>query len=282
MIKAPWRERNGRFSAVKLVVFAALFAPAAWILYQLYADMLFPKPVIEMIHRTGDWAVRFILLSLLITPLRKAAQWPKAIALRRMVGVAAFAYAIAHFSLYIVDQKFDLLHVGSEIALRFYLTIGFVALLGLGALAATSTDAMIKRLGGPRWNQLHKLIYVIAGLGLVHFYIQSKKDVSQPVLMTGLFVILMLYRVLQKRSLPLWGVMAGAVVAAPLASALLEATWYALVRNIDFWQVLGANFDPEMDFSMSFYVALAGAGFFLVYAVRNWKIPGLSALAPAK
>ncbi len=281
MIKAPWNERNGRFSAVKLAVFAALFAPAAWIAYQYFAGLLFPKPVTELIHRTGDWTVRLVLLSLLITPLRKIAQWPKAIYLRRMIGVAAFAYAFTHFCLFIVDQKFDLLHVGAEIALRFYLTIGFVALLGLGALAATSTDAMIKRLGAQRWNQLHRLIYAIAALGLVHFYIQSKRDVSQPVLMTGLFLILMVYRILQKRGWPLWMVAATSALAAPVATALLEAAWYALVRNIDFWQVILANFDPEMDFSMSFYVALAGLGFFAVFALRNWRIPGLSALAAA-
>ena len=146
-LKAPWNERNGRFSPLKAIVFAALFAPAAWILFQAATGMLEPKPVTEMIHRSGDWALRLILLSLLVTPLRKIAQWPKLIAVRRMVGVAAFAYALAHLSLYVVDQKFDLLHVASEIVLRFYLTIGFVALLGLGVLTATSTDAMIKRLG---------------------------------------------------------------------------------------------------------------------------------------
>ena len=145
-LNAPWNERNGRLSALKLVVFIGLFLPALWIGYEGLTGMLDPKPLTETLHRFGDWAVRFILLSLLVTPLRRVAQWPKLIALRRMLGLAAFFYALAHFTLYIVDQKFDLLHVGAEIALRFYLTIGFVTLLGLGALAATSTDAMIKRL----------------------------------------------------------------------------------------------------------------------------------------
>ena len=115
---------------------------------------------------TGQWAVRLILLSLLVTPLRRVAQWPKLINVRRMVGVAAFAYALAHFTIYVVlDQKLDAAARRSEIVLRFYLTIGFVALLGLTRSAATSTDAMIRRLGGQRWNRLHKLIYVIAALG---------------------------------------------------------------------------------------------------------------------
>ena len=281
-LKAPWNERNGRFSAVKLVVFIALFAPAAWILFQLSQGWLFPKPVIELTHRTGDWAARLIMLSLLISPLRKMAQWPKAIILRRMVGVAAFAYALAHFSLYIIDQSFDLLHVASEIALRFYLTIGFVTLLGLGALAATSTDAMIKRLGAQKWNRLHNLVYAIAALGLLHYYIQAKKDVTQPVLLSGLYFLLMLYRLFLKRGAPLWAAVVGAAALAPVISALAEAGWYALVRHIDFWEVLSANFDPELDFSASFYVAMVGIAFVAVYGVRNFKLPGLAALAGAK
>ena len=210
--KLPWNERNGRFSPLKAVVFAALFLPALWILYQLRDRRAgSPSRSPRLIHRTGDWAVRLILVSLLITPLRKLAQWPKLIAVRRMVGVAGFAYAFAHFCLYIVDQHYDLLHVAAEIVLRFYLTIGFVALLGLGALTATSTDAMIRRLGAARWNLLHKSIYLLGALALFHYYLQSKADVSDPVLMTGLFLMLMLYRALVKR-LPLWAASVAAVV----------------------------------------------------------------------
>ena len=179
-LKAPWNERNGRFSVLKAIVFVLLFAPAAWIVFQAATGMLDPKPVTEMIHRTGDWAVRLMLLSLLVTPLRRFAQWPKLIAVRRMVGVAAFAYAFAHLSLYVVDQSYDLLHVGSEIVLRFYLTIGFAALIGLATLAATSTDAMIRRLGAPAWNRLHKLVYLIAPLALLHFFLQAKANVAEP------------------------------------------------------------------------------------------------------
>jgi len=277
-LKAPWNERNGRFSALKLVVFVLLFAPAAWIVYQAATGMLYPKPVTEMIHRTGEWAVRLVLLSLLVTPLRRFAQWPKLIAVRRMVGVAAFAYAIAHLSLFIVDQKYNVLHVAAEIALRFYLTIGFAAWLGLAALTATSTDAMIKRLGATRWNRLHKLVYAIAALAIFHFYLQSKADVSEPVLMMGLYFILMLTRLLQKRGWPAWGVVVGSAAIAPLATALIEGIWYAIVRHIDFWQVLSANFDPDMSPRPSHYVALVGLVFFVVYAARNIRLRKTSAV----
>ena len=167
VLKAPWKERNGRFSPLKAVVFAALFVPAIWIAWQAAMGELNPKPVTELIHRSGDWALRFLLISLLVTPLRKIAQWPQLISVRRMLGVAAFTYAFGHLALYVVDQKFDLVHVASEIVLRFYLTIGFVALVGLAALAATSTDAMIRRLGAANWNRLHKIVY---GLSAVAIY----------------------------------------------------------------------------------------------------------------
>ena len=177
-LKAPWNERNGRFSLLKLVVFLGLFAPAAWIVYQAATGMLDPKPVTEMIHRTGDWTVRFILLSLLVTPLRRLAHWPKLIAVRRMVGVAAFAYAFAHLSLYIVDQQYDLPHVASRDRAALLSDDRLRRLAGLGRARATSTDAMIRRLGAQRWNRLHKLIYGIAALAHSAFLSCSRRPTS--------------------------------------------------------------------------------------------------------
>lgn len=267
-LKAPWNERNGRFSPLKAVVFAGLFVPAAWIVYLAATGALEPKVVTEMIHRTGLWTIRFLLLSLLVTPLIRSARYPKLIAVRRMVGVAAFAYAAAHLTLYVVDQHYDLVHVASEIALRFYLTIGFVAWLGLAALTATSTDAMIRRLG-PKWRTLHSLVYVIGVLGLLHFMIQAKADVTEPVIMIGLFLVLMLFRVALKRGAPAW---AGALFAAALSpplTALIEAGWYALVRHIPFWEVLNANIDPDMAFRPSAYVLVGGMALLVVALVRR-------------
>ncbi len=275
-VKAPWNERNGRFSPLKAVVFAGLFLPAVWIAYLAATGALEPKVVTELIHRTGPWAIRFLLLSLLVTPLIRSARYPKLVAIRRMVGVAAFAYASTHLALYVVDQHYQLAHVASEIALRFYLTIGFVAWLGLAALAATSTDAMIRRLG-PNWRRLHALVYVIAVLALLHFMIQAKADVTEPVIMTGFFLVLMLYRVAAKRRAPPWAAALIAVSVATPATALIEAGWYALVRHIPFWEVLGANVDPDMAFRPSAYVRAAGAALVVVAAARRTS----PALAPS-
>jgi len=267
--KPPWRERNGRFSPLKAAVFAGLFVPALWIAYLAATGALEPKVVTEMIHRTGQWAIRFLTLALLVTPLMRGARYPKLVSIRRMVGVAAFAYIAAHLFLYVVDQHFALLHVASEIALRFYLMIGFVAWLGLAALAATSTDGMIRRLGGKRWKTLHSLVYAIAALGLLHFMIQAKADVSEPVMMTGFFLILMLFRVFLKRGAAPWIAAIAAAVLSPPLTALIEAAWYALVRHIPFSEVIDANFDPDMAFRPSAYVAAAGVVFAAVAILRR-------------
>jgi sulfoxide reductase heme-binding subunit YedZ len=270
-IKAPWRERNGKLSALKAVTFTLLFAPALYVFGVAATSGLGPKPVTELIHSSGQWGLRLLLISLAVTPLRKIADWPKLIVVRRMLGVAAFAYIVGHLCLYIVDQHYDLGHVASEIALRFYLTIGFVALLGLAALAATSTDAMIRRLGAQRWNRLHSLVYGIAVLGILHFYIQSKADVSEAVVMSGLFFELMIYRIAQKRGAPVWAAtLVGGVLGIGL-TVLAEATWYAIVRHYDFFDVLAANIDPDMFPRPAFWVAVAGAAALAIYAARHLR-----------
>jgi len=281
--KVPWRERNGRFSPLKALVFAALFAPAAWCVFAAATGAYDPKPVTELIHRSGDWAIRLLGLSLLVTPLRKIADWPKLIAVRRMVGVASFAYASAHLALYVVDQKYDLVHVASEIALRFYLTIGFVVFLGLAVLAATSTDAMIRRLGAPAWNRLHKIVYGLAALALLHFYLQSKADVFEPVAMSGGYFALMAYRALVKRGASALAATAGALVSSVALTALAEAAWIHFRRHYDFWDVLAANFDPDMFPRPAFYVAVGCVAALVVCFLRRRRAkPASRVLAAAE
>ena len=117
--------------------------------------------------------------------------------MRRTLGVAAFCYAVLHLTLYVVQEKYDLAKVVSEIAFRIYLTIGFVALIGLIALAVTSTDGMIRRLGA-RWNTLHKIVYAIAILGIIHFLMQTKLDISESVMVAGFLFWLLGYRLIHR------------------------------------------------------------------------------------
>ncbi len=255
----PWLDRAGRLSWLKLVVFAALFAPGLWIALRFAQGALGPKPVTEAIHRTGTWAIYFLLLSLAVSPLRRLGAWGKLIAVRRMLGLAVLAYACAHLTLYVVDEHGNIVRVVSEIVLRFYLTIGFVALLGFAVLGSTSTDGMIRRLGPGRWNRLHSVVYGLGLLALWHFALQSKLDVTQPVLMAGLFLLLMGYRVLQARGLAetVWALLALSVAAA-LGDAMVEAGWYRIVNHVPMERVLEANFDFSDTLRPAWWVLIAG------------------------
>jgi sulfoxide reductase heme-binding subunit YedZ len=192
------------------------------------------------IHSTGLFSIRFLLLSLLVTPLRAIFNWPRITQVRRLLGLAALAYAVAHLVLYADDQKWQLLTVVSEITLRFYLTIGFVALLGLAVLGVTSTDAWLRRLGA-RWKRLHRIAYGIGALAAFHFFLQSKADVSEASLMAGLLVWLMAWRALpagpDRQPLPLL-LLAG---ASALGTVGIELAWYALATRVPVSRVIAAE-----------------------------------------
>ncbi len=241
----PWKDYSGRTSPLKLVVFAALFGPALWTALSYWFGWLEPRPFTAAIQAIGLWTIRLVFIALAITPLRSILQWPRLIVVRRMIGVAAFAYAVTHLSLYTADQMFDLAKVASEIALRIYLTIGFTAVIGLSALAATSTDGMIRRLGGRRWQKLHRLVYLIALLAVVHYWMQSKLEIWEPTIMAGIYAWLMGYRLLARfpavrGRLPLQWVGALGVAAAVL-TALGEAAYFWIAHGVDPTRVIAVN-----------------------------------------
>ncbi len=240
----PWLDYSGRVSPLKSVVFAALFVPAVWTAGAYALEALGPRPLNEAIHQVGLWGIRFLLLALAITPARQLLQWPRLLLVRRMIGVASFAYIAIHLCLYAIDQGLDLVKVASEIALRFYLTIGLVAFLGLSALAVTSTDGMTRLLGGKRWQLLHRLIYPIGVLAATHYFIQSKLDVYEPMVMIGLFAWLMGYRAItwtrRDRRAPLWCVPLLGIVASVL-TALGEALYFWFKTGVSPALVLPTN-----------------------------------------
>ncbi len=283
----PWTDRSGQFSPFKAAVLAVVCLPGLWLLWQATAGLLGPRPTNEAIHQTGEWAIRFLWLSLAITPLRRIANWPKLVAVRRMLGVTALAYALAHLSLYVADLKFDLAKAASEIALRFYLTIGFAALVGLVLLGATSTDAAIRRLGR-NWNRLHRVVYAVALLAAFHFFIQSKADVFEPTLMAGLFILLMLCRLAHWRGFPLASplVLAGIAVLAALGTAALEYAWYALATGVPPGRVLAANLQFSFSIRPAWWVLATGLGAALIAMARprfgsGGSVRGRPARAPA-
>jgi len=263
------RERSGRWSPVKIVAFVAAVLPALWIAYQAAADELGARPVTEAIHQAGDWALRFLLITLAITPAQRILHYPRLILARRTLGVAAAAYAGLHLSLYVLDQHFDWVKVASEIVLRIYLLIGAVALTGLIALASTSTDAALRRLGAQRWNALHRIVYGIALLGSVHFFIQSKLEIYQPVLMAGFLLWLLAYRGLYRRYGEVTPVqLLLLAVATAVAAAAGEATIYMFTSGVDARRILLAHFDVDMEVRPAWWVLAAGL---LVAALGFWQ-----------
>jgi methionine sulfoxide reductase heme-binding subunit len=241
---APWYDYGGRLSPFKTAVFVLLFAPALWVMAAFSLGWLGARPTNEAIHQIGLWTLRFIFIALAVTPLRAILQWQRLVLVRRMVGVAAFAYALTHLSLYTASEAFDLVKVASEIVLRIYLTIGFAAVLGLAALAATSTDAMVRRLGR-RWQMLHRLVYLIALLAVIHYWMQSKLEIWEPTIMAGIYLWLIGYRLLARRfavrgRLPLAWV-GGLGIAAALLTAGGEALYFWLAYGADPERVVAAN-----------------------------------------
>lgn len=270
--RLPWNDRAGRFSPLKAAVLVLVCLPALWIAWRALVIGLGPRPLTEAIRKVGDWTIYLLLTTLAVTPARRLFEWSKLIQARRIIGLAALSYILLHFTLYVVDSRLDLIFVGNEIIHRVYLAIGFTAILGLVALGVTSTDAMIKRLGAIRWNRLHKLIYVIVPLAILHFYMQSKVDVSRPVLMSGFFFWLMGYRLMArygyKEGLAPLLVLA---VGAALATALVEGAWYGIATGIGAKRVLLANLDFAFSISIRPAWWVLAAGITVAFAAEAYK-----------
>jgi sulfoxide reductase heme-binding subunit YedZ len=252
----PWQDRAGRLSALRAVVFALLLAPAAWVAAEAALGMLGPEPWKAALKEIGLWTIRLLLLTLAVTPLGKILAEPRILALRRLFGLTVLAYAGLHLALYAGHENFDLWKVASEIALRVYLTIGFVALLGLAVLGWTSTDGWIRALG-PRWKRLHSLAFPIAALGVLHFYMQSKSVVWEAVLAGGFLAWLLLWRTMPAG----WRVRLPALLAlaplAALAAAGIEYAWYALATNLPAERILLANLDVSFGLRPAVWAGVA-------------------------
>lgn len=179
---------------LKPVVFVAALLPLAWLVYRGVMGQLGANPVEAVIRDLGDWALRFLLITLAISPLFKLTGWGVLMSLRRMLGLYAFFYLTLHLGAYIgIDQFFDFAAILKDILRHKFITIGMLAFVLMVPLALTSTNKMIKRLGGARWRKLHQLIYIIAPLAVLHYYWMAKADKSQPllyaVLLGGLFFL---------------------------------------------------------------------------------------------
>jgi len=264
----PWRDRAGRLSALRIVTLAIMIAPALR-LFQLWAmDLLGPEPLEAATHETGRWAIRLLVATLAVTPLGRVLGWPKLFQLRRMIGLGALAWVLAHFTLYVGDQNWRLWRVAIEIASRVYLIIGFTALLGLLVLGWTSTDGWMKRLGRG-WKKLHRIVFPVALLGLLHAFIQSKTDVSQGVILAGLLVWLLAWRALPGRWQTSLAALALLSLAALFGAVLIEFLWYALATKLPASRIAAANLDISFGPRPALISGMIAAGFVLLAGLRR-------------
>ena len=193
-------EQRYRF-LYKPAVFLACLAPAVLLLagaFGLAGADLGPDPVAKLLHSCGKTALNLLLLTLLVTPVRRLTGWTQLLRLRRMLGLFAFGYALLHFAVYLwLDQQFNWPAILKDIGKRPYITIGFTALLMLVPLALTSTNRMMRRLGR-RWQQLHRLVYAIAILGVWHYWWQVKRDIRLPLLYALMLAVLLGFRLVMR------------------------------------------------------------------------------------
>ncbi|NTV10597.1 MAG: sulfoxide reductase heme-binding subunit YedZ [Zoogloea sp.] len=170
-----------QLSAIKAALFALCLVPALLLTYRLLSDDLGANPIEALTRQTGEWTLRFLFITLAVTPLRRLTGWHWLIRLRRMLGLAAFCYACVHLTTYVwLDKFFDWQDIAHDIIKRPFITVGMSAFALLLPLAATSNNHAIRRLGGRRWQALHRTVYAIAILGVVHFWFLVKKDVTEP------------------------------------------------------------------------------------------------------
>jgi len=187
----------------KIILFLLCLAPALELAYRLWGTLhgtepdLGVNPLEYLTHSTGDWTLRFLLITLAVTPLRRLLRRPALVQYRRMLGLFAFFYGLAHFLTYLwFDKEFRFAEILPDVAKRPFITAGFVALVLMLPLAITSTAGWIRRLGGKRWRWLHRLIYVSALAGVVHYWWLVKADIRLPAMYAALLAVLMLLRIL--------------------------------------------------------------------------------------
>ena len=181
---------------LKVVVFLVCLVPVGLLCWDAYTQNLGANPIEKITHATGDWTLRFLLITLSITPARKLLGMPALIRFRRMLGLYAFFYGSLHFLTYIwLDKFFNLHEMLADVAKRKFITVGFTAFVLLIPLAVTSTAGWIRRLGGTRWQALHRFIYISAICGVIHYLWLVKADIRKPLEYGGILAVLLSYRI---------------------------------------------------------------------------------------
>lgn len=194
-----------QITLIKAALFVAALLPFARLVLFAFTDRLGANPIEFITRNTGDWTLYFLCLTLSVTPLRRLSGWNWLIKLRRMLGLFAFFYAALHFTTFLwFDHFFNINEMLKDVVKRPFITVGFTAFVLLIPLAVTSTNGMVRRLGGKRWQALHRVIYVVAPLGILHFWWMKagKHDFEQPILFGSIVAALLIARIYWNVVLP--------------------------------------------------------------------------------
>ena len=195
-----WQPSDRVLGALKTLIFIAALAPLAELIAGAvyFPEWLGANPAEHITRSTGNWALRLLLATLAVTPLRLMTGWNWLLRLRRMLGLFAFFYGIVHFASFVsFDHVFDVGEILRDIVKRPFITVGFIALVLMIPLAVTSMNAMVRRLGAKRWLALHRMVYLIAPLGVLHFWWMVKRDITQPAIFAAILFVLLGFRVAQ-------------------------------------------------------------------------------------
>jgi methionine sulfoxide reductase heme-binding subunit len=240
----PWQDGTQGFSWLKAGTFVLMFVPAISLVHDVAAGEFGPVPLGGLTYWSGVWATAFLLLALAITPAVTIFRWRRLIIVRRMVGVTALAYTIAHIIIYFALRLWDFAFIANEIVTRLSLIVATISTIGLIALGATSVDAAVRRMGAKGWQQLHNTVYVVTALALLH-YLLSRGLFPDQFLMSGLFFWLMVWRALDRRG---HGASAGALALLAVAScvftAVLEIGWIWAFRGYELSEIFNIYFTP--------------------------------------
>lgn len=255
----PWQDRSLGFSWLKAGTLALMFLPGAWLIYEDFAGEFGPVPLGGLTYWSGLWATALLLLALSVTPAMRIFRWTRLILVRRMIGVTALAYTVAHIFIYFALRFWNFPSIAHEMATRLSLIVATASTIGLIALGATSLDAAVRHMGAQGWQRLHNTVYVVTGLAILH-YLLSPGSFPEQALTAGMFFWLLMWRALDSRRMGTdqWS-LAVLAVAACLFTALLEAGWDWAYHDDDVTWVLNNNFSLVLGVSPAWKMLLLGS-----------------------
>ena len=256
----PWTDRAGRLSWLKLAAFVLLMAPAIYMIIVWRIDRL-PNPITFVVKESGAWSMRFLVGVIGISPLRRISSFSRLILIRRMVGLAALSYGLAHLAFYFASQDFNWPLIIDGMLHALYLTTGYVALALMIALGLTSNDASIRLFGTIGWRRLHWLVFPSVLLSLLHFLLEVRVDADEVAIMGGVLIFLAIYRLSLRFGIDMSR--NRLLILAPvcaLATALLEAAYYRWGTGVHAESILRANIEWSEDIRPSWWVLAIGLG----------------------